>query len=160
MSRYPKHEEQTVQLPARPEEVFAFADDHRHLAGHMNEKSMMMAGSRLTSEIDGNGAREIGDHVRMGGRVMGVHVELDEVVSERDVPSHKAWETVGTPKLLVIGPYKMGFDVSPSHGGAELRVSIDYDLPRRNAWLGRLLGRSYARWCLRQMTNDVARHFA
>lgn len=27
------------------------------------------------------------------------------------------------------------------------------------AWLGRLLGGVYARWCTKQMANDAARHF-
>lgn len=157
---YPRHEEETLHLAAKAEDVFAFADDHQNLASHMNEKNAMMAGSKFTTEIDGLHARAVGDHIRMGGRVMGLRLELDEVVTERAPPSHKAWETVGAPKLVVIGPYKMGFDVAPDTQGSAFRVSIDYALPKRNAWIGRLFGRAYARWCVRQMTTEVARRFA
>lgn len=154
-----RHHEATIHIPALPEDVFAFADDHRNLSGHMTEKSLMMAGSSFTTEFDGDHGQAIGSHIRMAGQVLGVHVELDEVVTERDDPTHKAWETVGVPKLIVIGPYKMGFDVRPANGETALRVSIDYALPPRHAWIGRVFGKTYARWCVRQISRDVAEHF-
>ena len=42
-----------------------------------------------------------------------------------------------------------------------LRVSIDYDLPSRGfgRWLGKLFGKTYARWCATRMANDAAEHF-
>lgn len=126
----------------------------------MNKKSGMMMGSKLWTKIDEDQGQAIGSHIRMGGRVMGVPVELDEIVTERAAPAHKAWETVGAPKLIVIGPYRMAFDITPHEGTSDLRVSIDYALPPKNAWLGRLFGATYARWCVRQMTGDVKMHFA
>ena len=44
----------------------------------------------------------------MNGRILGLKLSLDEVVTERDPPARKVWETVGVPRLLVIGPYRMG----------------------------------------------------
>jgi hypothetical protein len=57
----------------------------------------------------------------------------------------KVWQTVGTPRLLVIGPYRMGFSLVPiedsdpnSNRSTHLTVSIDYALPVRG--LPRILG--------------------
>jgi hypothetical protein len=40
-------------------------------------------------------------------------------------------------------------------------VFIDYELPRLGlaSWLGKLFGKTYARWCTEQMVNDAAREF-
>lgn len=78
----------------------------------------------------------------------------------RTPPLRKVWRTVGEPKLLVIGPYEMGFELSPIPGGSNLKVWIDYDPPPSR--LGRALpglGDAYARWCLRQMAEDARRTF-
>lgn len=158
-SDLPLHHEQTVSVPARPEAVFAFADDHAKLAGHMSRRSWMTGGGRMETRVDEGHGQALGSHIRMSGRVMGVPLALDEVVTEREAPRHKAWETVGTPRLLVVGPYRMSLDVEPSGEGSRVRVAIDYALPPKNVWLGRLFGGSYARWCVRQMTGDVAARF-
>jgi len=63
------------------------------------------------------------------GRAFGMLFFLDEVVTEREMPRRKVWETVGEPRLLVIGPYRMGFEITPSDSGVLLHVSIDYELP-------------------------------
>jgi len=154
------HYEEAIAIPAKIESVFAYVDDHDNLAGHMDRPSMMMAGSRLETRLDEGRGQTIGSHIRMRGRVLGIPIDLDEVVTERVEPTHKAWETVGVPRLIVIGPYEMGFDVNPNANGSMLRVSIDYDLPPKNAWLGRLFGKLYARWCVRQMTGEASHHFA
>lgn len=72
------------------------------------------------------------------------------------------WETVGSPKLLVIGSYRMGFEVAARSGGSLLRVFIEYALPQAlpGRWLGRLFGRMYARWCTERMVSDAVRHFS
>lgn len=46
----------------------------------------------------------------------------------RDPPLAKRWETVGEPRLLVIGPYRMSFDLMRVNTTAQLRVAIDYGL--------------------------------
>ncbi len=64
--------------------------------------------------------------------------------------------------LLVIGHYRMGFELLPQRNGSMLRVFIEYALPERvpARWLGRLFGLYYARWCTQQMVNDAVKHFA
>ena len=79
-------------------------------------------------------------------------------MTERNPPLRKVWETIGTPRLLVIGHYRMGFELAPLSSGCRLRVFIDYSIPPQS-WLGRLLGNYYARWCVRRMVSDAARHF-
>ena len=80
----------------------------------------------------------------------------------REPPMRKSWETVGEPRLLVIGPYRMRFDLRPEGTSSQLRVAIDYDFPANgiSRLLGRLFGRSYAKWCTRQMVRDAHHSFA
>lgn len=94
--------------------------------------------------------------------MFGVRLFLDEVVTRRDPPREKTWETTGTPRLLVIGKYRMGFQITPDKPGSRLRVFIDYDLPTGwvTYWLGRLFGGTYAKWCVAEMLSGAARHFS
>lgn len=116
----------------------------------------------MSVEADEANGQAVGSHIRMGGRVLGLRLSLDEVVTRRDPPSDKVWETVGTPRLLVIGAYRMGVHIEPEGGGSRLQVFIDYDLPTGWAtyWLGRLFGGVYARWCVRQMLTGASARFA
>src|SRR5687768_7675175 len=134
-----RHRDGSVLIGAPSEQVFAYVDDHEQLASHMNESSWMMGGGRMVTVPDGRRGKAVGSRIRMSGTVFGMRLYLDEVVTLRTPPIEKAWETVGTPRLLVIGPYEMGFHVRPEAGGTRLYVFIDYDLPqkmvRQSAWL-------------------------
>ena len=157
-----RHHDRAVFIDAPPEQVFAFVDDHSRLSSHMGESSWMMGGGRMAVELDDAKGQAVGAHIRLSGRVFGVRLFLDEVVTRRDPPFAKVWETVGTPKLLVIGAYTMGVHVAPANRGSQLRVFIDYDFPTGWAtyWLGRLFGGIYARWCVTQMLSGASAHFA
>ena len=89
-------------------------------------------------------------------------LSVEEIVTERVPLQRKVWETTGSPKLLVIGHYRMGFEIASHENGSILRVYIDYALSdhRPARWLGSLFGRFYARWCTRQMLADAEKHFA
>jgi len=154
-----RHDEVSVAVDAHPEAVFALADDHAWLAGHMSASSWMMAGSAMTTSMDDKHGRAIGAHITMTGTVLGITLELDEVVTERVPPWAKTWETVGQPRLLVIGGYRMGFRIRRDDPRSHVTMWIDYDLPQRQRWLGVLFGQVYARWCVRQMTGGMQRHF-
>lgn len=156
---FSRHDECTVFVAGFPEEVFAFADDHSKFSAHMSGSSWMMLGSKMTTATDAERGQNVGSHITMTGNVLGIQLSLDEVVVERIPPWEKAWETVGTPRLLVIGAYRMGFRVLRHDRGAVLTVFIDYDLPANLRWLGSLFGRMYARWCVKQMAVGVERHF-
>ena len=153
------HAERSAFVNAPPEQVFAFVDDHSRLSSHMSESSWMMGGGYMSVELDEAKGRALGSRIRLSGRVFGVPLHLDEVVTRRDPPNNKVWETVGEPRLLVIGAYSMGAQIAPERGGSRLQVFIDYKLPGGlvTHWLGWLFGPLYARWCVDQMLTGVVK---
>lgn len=128
----------------------------------MNKRSWMMAGSRMSVETDAQHGKAVGSKIRMSGSILGLTLALEESVIERSPPWRKVWETIGTPQLVVVGPYRMGVQIKPNGEDSELHVFIDYVLPTSGAGrlLGRAFGRSYARWCTEKMANDTRQHFA
>lgn len=159
---YERQYSEAALLDATAGEVFAFADDFTKLSSHMAGSSMMMMGSSMKTSLDAGRGQAVGSHVVMTGRMLGIDLSLEEVVREREPPRRKEWETVGSPRLLVIGSYRLGFEISSVGGRAELRVFIGYNLPSSpgQRFLGRFVGPVYARWCVRQMVNDARRQFA
>lgn len=125
----PLHFESDVKLDAPSEDVFAYLDDHRRLSAHMSQSSWMMAGSRMAIELDASGGRAVGAIIRLRGRVLGIPLSVEEVVTEREPPLRKVWETTDTPNLLVMGQYRMGYEIMPKGKASLLRVFIDYAMP-------------------------------
>lgn len=156
--RYPLHHHSEVDVDASANSLFAKLDDHRQLAGHMEKRSLMMAGATMLVEPDALQGKAVGSLIRVTGRVLGVKLAVEEIVTERLVPWHKTWETRGEPRLLVIAAYRMGFTISPRGARSHLVVFIDYQLPKSGfpRVLGLLFGRAYAAWCTRRMAADVA----
>ena len=84
---------------------------------------------------------------------------LAHEVDEHHRFEKKTWETV-EDRLVVIGAYRLGFRIAPQvPAGSTLTVWIDYDLPSRRRWLGRLGGSMYADWCVQQMLGSARSHF-
>ena len=158
---FPFHAESSALANAPVDRVFAYLDDPKALAAHMGESSMMMVGSRMSIDVDADGGRVIGSKIRMQGNMLGIPLSLEEWITRRHVPHQKVWETSGTPNLLVIAHYRMGFELTPKGASSLVRVFIDYSLPTKApwSWLGSLFGAVYARWCTKQMANAAARHF-
>ena len=156
---FSEHAEYTSVVHAPVDRVFSWLDDQTRLSSHMSKRSWKMGWGKMATEMDERRGRAVGSHIVLKGRVFGIRLYLDEVVVERDPPHKKSWETVGSPRLLVIGAYRMGFDLVPAGADAKLRVSIEYQLPSKGITrlLGLLFGRAYAKWCVRQMAED-ARH--
>ncbi len=148
-------------VQSRMDQVFAHIDYHRRLSSHMSEPSWRTGGGRMETELDEGRGQKVGSRIRLSGRVFGVELSVEEIVMERNPPRRKVWETTGAPKLLVIGHYRMGFELSPQGNGSMLRVFIEYALPESGLarWFGRLFGRYYARWCTQQMVDDAVKHF-
>ena len=155
------HFETQVEVDAPPAEVFDLLDDHRRMATHMTEPSWMMAGSHMTIDMDEKQGRAVGSKIILSGNILGLPLIVEEVITEYEAPYTKAWKTIGSPRLLVIGPYSMGFSLSLRQGWSLLRVFIDYLPPNGGAsrLLGRLFGKSYARWCTNRMARDATSHF-
>lgn len=158
---YERHYEEHVTLPVGAEKIFSYADDFSRLSSHMNKSSSMMMGGSMETLLDEGRGQAIGSHIRMKGKMMGIELSLDEVVTEREPPRHKAWETIGRQRLLLMDRYRLGFDISKRDRVSDLRVFIDYDLPARIPfrWLGLAFGKFYAKWCVQQMVNDASQHF-
>jgi hypothetical protein len=159
---YPFTESAMAEVAAAPGRLFEHLDDHARLALHMGRRSMMMMGGRMAYTFDEVKGRAIGSVIRMGGSFLGIPLGVEEAIIERDPPRRKVWETVGRPRLLVIGTYRMGFEIEPRGDRSELRVFIDYSHPASPAGrvLGRLFAGAYARWCVRRMADDAVEHFA
>lgn len=161
MSKEVRHYASNAPIAASMEQVFSFADNHENFSSHMNKSSWMMGGGKMETTFDDGHGQKVGSHIKMTGNVLGIELSLDEVVTIHEPPIQKAWQTVGTPKLLVIGDYKMGFEITPENRDSNLKVYIDYELPKSppSRWLGHLFGGMYAKWCVKQMVSGVKVHF-
>lgn len=157
----PHDYEYSAFLPVPPRAVFNYLDDHARLSSHMSEPSWMLGNSRMSIEVDRGGGRRLGSEMRLSGRIFGVNLSVAERVVERNPPRFKVWQTIDSPRLLIIDHYRMGFQVGVEPGGSMLTVFINYALPHSGPgrWLGRLLGGFYARWCTQQMVEGAKQHF-
>lgn len=159
-NNYAKHYSAIAVIAASQQAVFDHLDDHERLASHMTQPSGMMAGARFSFSMDSTKGKAVGSRIAMSGKVLGFNLFVAETVVERDPPSRKVWQTEPEPKLLLIGNYRMGFEVSPRKAGSLLCVFIDYDLPPIPiATVLAPLTSFYARWCVNRMAADAEHHF-
>lgn len=159
MTAYTRHYEDSALIPASPAELFAYVDDHRRFSSHMSQSSWMMGGGRMDVSVDEGRGQKVGSYIRLSGTAFGMQLYLDEVVTSHEPPRVKAWETVGDLKLFVIGRYGMGIEIAPQDTATVMRVYIDYNMPDKHAWLGRLFSEMYAKWCVAQMINGARDYF-
>lgn len=163
MHRSYEHKAESLsEVRARQQTLFDHLDDQTRLGEHMAKPSMMMMGGRMSYAFDEAKGRAVGSVIRMRGDFLGLALEVEEVVTERSPPSRKYWETRGSPRLLVIADYRMGFEIaSLAAERCRLRVFIEYN--RADTMLGRILGPLlaplYARWCIKRMADDASAHF-
>jgi hypothetical protein len=120
-----------------------------------------MGGGRMALELDSGGGRVPGSQMLLEGRAFGVRLSVRTEVTEREAPVRKAWQTIDTPRLLVIGPYRMCVDIRPTQIGSRVEIRIDYGLlSTREGVVPEWLARCYARWCVNRMASDLRREFA
>jgi hypothetical protein len=157
-----RSDETNVDVSATPGELFDYLDDQAHLGSHMKNPSKMMMGGSMTYEFDEASGRAVGSVIKMDGSILGFRLFVEEVVTEHQRPTRKIWETRGQPRILIMGAYRMGFEITPTGARSNLRVFIRYDRPP--SLTGRLLSPIfapiYARWCVTRMATDAARHFS
>lgn len=151
----------TATITTSAEALFAYLDDQASLGSHMEKPSMMMMGGTMHYILDAAAGRAVGSVIRMEGRFLWIGLTVEEVVTERDPPRRKSWQTRGVPRLIIMGGYRMGFQIAPQNDAQLLSVAIDYDWPASGIgrMLAALLARTYARWCVGRMARDAARHF-
>lgn len=157
----PFHFVSSIVLNATAEVVFSNLDDHQRLSAHMSQSSWMMAGAHMGIELDAAQGHALGSKMRMSGRVLGIPLVVEEIVTDYAPPLRKYWQTTDEPRLLVIGYYQMGFEITPQGSISQLRIFIDYALPKSmpERWLGKVFGGLYARWCVRHMVGDAEKYF-
>jgi hypothetical protein len=150
---YAYADEVDVEVNATTDRLFDHLDDQTKLAIHMEKPSVMMMGGRMTYEFDETKGRAVGSVIKMGGSFLGIKLSVEEVVTERDPPRCKVWETRGRPHILIIGSYRMGFETTSVGLRTRLRVFIEYGYPRAIAGriLGGLLAPIFDRWCVKRM---------
>ena len=153
--------EADCEVPASPLPIFEYIDRPERLSAHMERRSWRMGGGTMTIETDVGGGRAVGSRMRLAGRVLGIDLAVEGEVTERKPPYRKAWQTVGDPRLLVVGAYRMEVTIDKRGTGSHVRIAIDYALPSDglSRWLGTLFGAMYARWCVKQMIEDVRQRF-
>ena len=158
----PLHADARGEVGAAPPEVFDYVDRPERLSAHMARPTWRMPGGTMRIDTDEGGGRRVGSRIRLAGRVLGMPLMVDGEVVARDPPHYKAWATVGEPRLLVIGSYRMRVTIDARGDGSRVAIAIDYALPARRweRWLGALLGGAYARWCVDQMLTDLQAKFA
>jgi len=149
----------TVNAPA--DLLFEYLDDFEQLGAHMTRSSWMMAGSKMRYEFDDGKGRRLGARVRLLGSFLGLKLEIDERVIDREPARSKAWQTVENPRILILARYRMGFSLRPLSDGSRLTAFIDYALPEKGIGrlLGALAGGVYARWCVRNILRQAKGHF-
>lgn len=154
---YARSARRSATVAAPPEAVFAALDDPLRLGRHMARPSAAMLGGHMRTTPDAGGGRVVGSVVRVEGSVLGLGLSILEAVVERDPPRRKVWETVRPPRLVVLGSYRLGFEIVPHGDGSDVEAFIDYDHPQGplGGLLGRLGASTYARWCLDRILEEA-----
>jgi hypothetical protein len=158
-TRFQRHHESSATIGMTTEALFKVLDNHARLSSHMRKPSWRMAWSTMTITMDERAGKAVGAPIMLRARVLGLRLSADEVVTQREPPRRKQWETVGSVRLLVIAGYRMGFEITPKGSQSELSVHIDYNLPSGvvGGFLGRLFAARCARWCTGQMVSDASK---
>src|SRR4029453_3483499 len=97
------HAEATCEVRAQASSVFEYIDQPQPLPAHMARRAGQLGGASMAIETDAEGGRVVGSHIRLAGRMLGIPLYVEGTVIQREPPNLKAWETVGQPRLLVIG---------------------------------------------------------
>jgi hypothetical protein len=157
----PLHGEAACELRVPASTDFEHIDQPERLSAHMARPSWQLAGASMTIETDGGGGRRVGSHVRLADRMLEILLRVEGVVVEREPPKLKTWETIGQPRLMVIGRYHTSVRMDAWNDRSHVTISIDYALPAGAPvrWLGKAFGSLYANWRVRQMVRDLVHRF-
>jgi hypothetical protein len=86
---YTRHEESSAAIHASPEQIFARLDDQTRLSAHMSNRSWKMGWGKMETVLDAEHGQALGSHIVLRGRVFGIRLYLDEIVTLRDPPLRK-----------------------------------------------------------------------
>jgi len=156
--QYEKHYEDSVLIPAPVQDVFDYVDNHANYYSHVIKFARILGGG-MDLQMDERQGQAVGSHIRLAGSVFGKSLSLEEVVTRREPPHSKTWETVGIPKFLIVGQYQYNVQIDPQDNGSMLRVSFDSNPPEESGWLRRLFSRIYSRLCAWEMAKVTREYF-
>ncbi len=105
----PHHEESSALVSASPQRVFSLIDDHERLSSHMSQSSWRMGGGRMKTMLDERRGQSVGSHIRVGGRVLGLELSLDEVVGSARTANPESVGNRGLPQASGHGSVPDGF---------------------------------------------------
>ncbi len=149
--------QKTILIRASPEKVFEFMDDVRNMGMHMSRDSRAMMGSHLDLEMLSENTSGPGASYRWKGKVMGMTIDFTMVVTKWIKDIERVWETIGEPKVIVIGKYSMFLKLAPADGSTMTTLGISYEKPKD--FFGKVLefflGKWYCNWCLNNMLHDA-----
>lgn len=146
-----------ITVRASPEKVFTFMDDLSKTGIHMSQSSMMMMGSKLTLEQLEGPSKGVGATFHWSGKVMGMPIDITETVTKWIENKEKVWETIGSPKIIILGWYRMS--LKTENVGESTLASLQIEYTKPNGWFYKILSFFfagwYSRWCLNNMLTDT-----
>src|SRR5689334_281254 len=146
-----KTKSKSVLIHSAPEKVFIYMDNLGNTGMHMMESSAMMMGSKLQLEQLSKNRTGLDSKFRWYGKMMGLKMDFTVVVTKWIKSREKVWETVGKPKMIILGWYQMHLLLSSLGGGTLAELSISYTYPQHvfGKILAFFFSRWYGNWCLK-----------
>ena len=80
----------------------------------------------MQTQLEAGRCQTISSRGRLNGTVFGLQLSVEEIVIERIPQQLEVWATTGSPRLLVIGHDRMGFEIASHANGSVLRVHIAF----------------------------------
>ena len=87
--QYHRHRRSEVDVATSADSLFALVDDHTWLASQLEKPSLMMAGATMHVETDALHGQAVGSVICVAGRVLGMDLAVEEIVTEREPPFRK-----------------------------------------------------------------------
>ena len=135
-------------------------DDFSKTGIHMSERSMMMMGSKLKLKQLSTNAAGAGANYRWYGKMIGMAIDFNQIVTKWHPPKLKEWETIGEAKIIIMSWYRMWFEITPANNGTNTKISISYLPPKELFYkiLSFFFANWYCNWCLNNMLNDTKKN--
>ena len=89
MGSYAKYAETSGLIEASLTAIYEFLDDQSNLSAHMRQSSGMMLGSSMDIHMEPDHTRHVGSRFGFAGRIFGIPLSVEEVVTGREPPVSK-----------------------------------------------------------------------
>lgn len=127
---------------------------------HLSQSFMMM-GSKLTLEQLRGPGKGAGATFHWSGKVMEMPIDITETVTKWIANKEKVWETIGFPRMIILGWYRMSLKLTAVSEGTLTSLQIEYTRP--DGWFYKVLSFFfagwYSRWCLNKMLSGAKKEF-